>query len=303
MPHFGEFTALLVAFFWTITALSFSRASRSIGSLQVNLLRLLLAFLFLGVLLLVRTGSFWPTQNSTSSWLWLSLSGLVGFVIGDYCLFKSYEYVSARISMLVMALAPPIAAITGYFILKETFTLKNFGGMFITLIGIALVVLDKPAVDESDEKTTLSFRSSYPIKGLLLALGGAAGQGVGLVLSKLGMQQYDPFASTQIRIITGIVGFSIIIILGGKIKDFRNAFKNKPAIGLVTLGAIFGPFLGVSLSLMSIKYTSTGIASTIMAIVPVLIIPPSILLFKEKVTKKEIIGAVLAVTGVALFFI
>jgi len=303
MPHFGEFTALLVAFFWTITALSFSRASRSIGSLHVNLLRLLLAFIFLGVLLLVRTGSFLPIQNSTSSWLWLSLSGLIGFVVGDYCLFKSYEYVSARISMLVMALAPPIAAITGYFILKETFTLMNLGGMFITLMGIALVVLDKPTADESDEKPSLSFKSSYPIRGLLLALGGAAGQGVGLVLSKLGMQQYDPFASTQIRVITGIIGFSIIIILSGKIKNFRDAFKNKPAIGLVTLGAIFGPFLGVSLSLLSIKYTSTGIASTIMAIVPVLIIPPSILLFKEKVTKKEIIGAILAVLGVALFFI
>jgi drug/metabolite transporter (DMT)-like permease len=175
--------------------------------------------------------------------------------------------------------------------------------MFITLMGIALVVLDKPVADENDVKPSLSFKSSYPIKGLLLAFGGAAGQGIGLVLSKLGMQQYDPFASTQIRVITGIIGFSIIIILGGKIKNFRDAFKNKPAIGLVTLGAIFGPFLGVSLSLLSIKYTSTGVASTIMAIVPVLIIPPSILLFKEKVTKKEIIGAVLAVSGVALFFI
>lgn len=303
MPHFGEFTALFVAFCWTITALSFSRASRSIGSLQVNLLRLLLAFFFLSTLLLVRTGSFWPSQNSTSSWIWLSLSGLIGFVIGDYCLFKSYEYVSARISMLIMALAPPIAAITGYFILGETFSLMSLGGMSITLFGIALVVLDKPVADENEKTPTLSFKSSYPVKGLLLALGGAAGQGVGLVISKLGMQQYDPFASTQIRVITGIVGFIIIIILGGKIKDFRNAFKNKPAIGLVTLGAIFGPFLGVSFSLLSVKYTSTGIASTIMAIVPVLIIPPSIILFKEKVTKKEIIGAVLAVLGVALFFI
>lgn len=303
MPHFGEFTALLVAVFWTITALSFSRASRSIGSLQVNLIRLILAFFFLGALLFVRTGSFWPNENSASSWGWLSLSGLIGFVIGDYCLFKSYEYVSARISMLLMALAPPIAAITGYFILQETFTFMNVCGMLITLMGIALVVLDKPAADENEEKSTLSLKSSYPIRGLLLALGGAAGQGVGLVLSKLGMQQYDPFASTQIRVITGIIGFSLIIVLGGRIKDLTNAFKNRPAIGLVTLGAIFGPFLGVSLSLLSIKYTSTGIASTIMAIVPVLIIPPSILLFKEKVTRKEIIGAVLAVSGVALFFI
>lgn len=304
MPHLGEFAALLVAVFWTITALSFASASRSIGSLQVNWLRLVFAFFFLGFLLLFRTGSFFPVENTTTSWLWLSLSGLIGFVIGDFCLFLSYEYISARISMLVMALAPPIAAITGYFILGESFTGMNLVGMIITLFGIAIVVLDKPAVDEDDlNKPKQLFKSVHSVKGLLLAFGGAAGQGVGLVLSKLGMQQFDPFASTQIRIITGIIGFTLIILFAGRVGNLRKALKNKPAIGLVTLGAIFGPFLGVSLSLLAVQHTSTGIASTIMAIVPVLIIAPSVYLFKETVNKREIIGAVLAVSGVALFFI
>ncbi|MDP4290635.1 MAG: DMT family transporter [Bacteroidota bacterium] len=310
MPHLGEFASLLVALFWTITALSFSRASRIIGSLQVNWLRLVLAFVFLGILLLFRTGSFFPVENSTTSWLWLSLSGLVGFVIGDFCLFLSYEYISARISMLIMALAPPIAAVTGYFILDEKFTGMNLVGMLITLLGIAFVVLDKPAEDESEaEQPKHTFKSAYSVPGLLFAFGGAAGQGVGLVLSKLGMQseagmpQYDPFASTEIRIITGIIGFTLIIVFAGRLGNLKKAIKNRSAMSLVTLGSIFGPFLGVSFSLLAVQYTSTGIASTIMAIVPVLIIPPSIFLFKEKVTKREIIGAVLAVCGVALFFI
>ena len=304
MPHLGEFAALLVAVFWTITALSFASASRTIGSLQVNWLRLVFAFFFLGFLLLFRTGSFFPVENSATSWLWLSLSGLIGFVIGDFCLFLSYEYITARISMLVMALAPPIAAVTGYFILDESFTGMNLVGMLITLIGIAIVVLDKPAVDEDDiKKPKQFFKSVHSVKGLLLAFGGAAGQGVGLVLSKLGMQQFDPFASTQIRIITGIIGFTLIILIAGRVGNLRKALKNKPAIGLVTLGSVFGPFLGVSLSLLAVQHTSTGIASTIMAIVPVLIIAPSVYLFKESVNKREIIGAVLAVSGVALFFI
>ena len=304
MPHLGEFAALLVAVFWTITALSFASASRTIGSLQVNWLRLVLAFFFLGFLLLFRTGSFWPVENSVTSWGWLSLSGLIGFVIGDFCLFLSYEYISARISMLVMALAPPIAAVTGYFILNESLTGMNLIGMLITLLGIAIVVLDKQAVDDEEiKKPKHLFKSVHSAKGLLLAFGGAAGQGVGIVLSKLGMQQYDPFASTQIRIITGMIGFTIIILITGKVGKLKQAMKNKPAMGLVTLGAIFGPFLGVSLSLLAIQHTSTGIASTIMAIVPVLIIAPSVYLFKETVNKREIIGAVLAVAGVALFFI
>lgn len=310
MPHLGEFAALLVAVFWTITALSFARASRIIGSLQVNWLRLVFAFVFLGLLLLFRTGSFFPIENSATSWLWLSLSGFIGFVIGDFCLFLSYEYVSARISMLVMALAPPIAAVTGYFILGESFTGMNLVGMLITLLGIAIVVLDKPAVDENEiPKQKQLFKSTHSVKGLMFAFGGAAGQGVGLVLSKLGMQstiashQYDPFASTQIRIITGIIGFTLIIVFAGRIGNLHKAMKNRPAMGLVSLGAIFGPFLGVSLSLLAVQHTSTGIASTIMAIVPVLIIAPSVYLFKETVTKREILGAVMAVCGVALFFI
>jgi drug/metabolite transporter (DMT)-like permease len=71
----------------------------------------------------------------------------------------------------------------------------------------------------------------------------------------------------------------------------------------LSLGAFFGPFLGVSFSLIAVKYTSTGIASTIMALVPVFIIVPSVLLNNEKVAISEILGAMVSVGGVGLFFI
>jgi drug/metabolite transporter (DMT)-like permease len=117
------------------------------------------------------------------------------------------------------------------------------------------------------------------------------------------MQGYDPFASAQIRVMAGIAGFAILFTFIGSWKNVRNAFRDPKALVQLSTGAFFGPFLGVSFSLVSIQHTSTGIASTIMAIVPILIIPPSVLLFREKVTAKEIIGAFLAVGGVALFFL
>ena len=139
--------------------------------------------------------------------------------------------------------------------------------------------------------------------GILLGLGDVLGQAVGLVLSKVGMQGYNPFASTQIRVIAGIAGFAFLFTIMGLWKNaFRALSLRKPMLQL-SLGAFFGPFLGVSFSLISIKYANTGIASTIMAIVPVLIIPPSMLLYKEKVTIKEVAGAIVAVLGVALFFL
>ena len=174
--------------------------------------------------------------------------------------------------------------------------------MILTITGIALVVLKRENQPKL-ETTRKKFRFNYPIWGILLGLGGALGQAVGLVLSKFAMNGYNAFASSQIRILAGITGFLAVFLFTGKWGNISRAFSDKKALSQLSLGAFFGPFLGVSFSLLSVQLTSTGIAATIMALVPVLIIPPSVILFGEKVTLKEVAGALLAVGGVALFFI
>ncbi len=299
--HFGEIAALLTAVFWTITALAFESASKKIGSLVVNILRLSIALIFLSIYTWFSRGLFFPSDASMHGWLWLALSGLVGFVIGDLLLFQAYVVIGARISMLFMSLAPPIAAITGWLILGEQFTLQNSAGMALTLAGIALVVLNRTPKTGIAGKRGVRF--NYPLTGLLLAFGGAAGQGVGLVLSKLGMQEYDAFASSQIRVMAGVVGFAVVFTVLGRWRNVLEAFSNIPAMKRLTIGSFFGPFLGVSFSLLAIQHTNTGVASTIMSIVPVLIIAPAVLINKEKLTLREVMGALLAVAGVSLFFI
>lgn len=288
--------------FWTVTALAFEAASRKIGSMTVNLLRLIAGFTFLTIFTWIYRGSLLPVDASPHAWLYLTLSGLIGFVFGDLCLFQAFVVIGARVSMLLMALAPPLTALIGWIILGETLSPVSWLGMTLTITGIALVVLKR----EPDERKTNGFRKmklNYPMWGILLGLGGALGQAGGLVLSKVGMQGYDTFAATQIRVIAGIGGFSAIFFIMHLWKDAFRALTNRKAMMQLTLGAFFGPFLGVSFSLLAIKYADTGIAATIMALVPVLIIPPSVILRKEKVTIKEIAGAILAVAGVSLFFL
>ncbi len=308
--HPGELAALIAAIFWTFTALAFESAGKKIGSITVNLLRLFMAFIFLGIFTWFSRGHFFPTGATTHNWIWLSLSGMVGFVLGDLFLFRAYIVVGARISMLIMSLAPPIAAVVGWMIMGETMSPRSLAGMAVTFSGIAMVVLTRDKDDlppipgyprEKPKKT--SFRFSYPIAGLLLAFGGAAGQATGLVLSKYGMEGYDAFAATQIRVITGFFGFMVIYTMLGRWNRLMPALKNRPAMKSLTTGAFFGPFLGVSFSLLAVKFTSSGIAATIMSIVPVLIIPFSVIMFKEKITPREVLGAFVAIAGVALFFL
>lgn len=254
-----------------------------------------MAVFLLGTLSYIRFGYFFPEGATTYQWIWLSISGVVGFVIGDLLLFQAFVVIGARISMLVMALAPPLSALFGWIILGEQLTTGNILGMIVTIIGISIVILGKPVKGKR-------LQVKYSLKGILLAFGGAAGQGLGLVLSKLGMGEYDPVSATMIRVLTGVVGFSVLFIFTGHWPKVIKAVQYGAAMFRISIGAFFGPFLGVSFSLWAIKYTTTGVASTIMAIVPVLIIPPAVLLFKERVTFMELVGSVLAVGGVVILF-
>jgi drug/metabolite transporter (DMT)-like permease len=183
----------------------------------------------------------------------------------------------------------------------ETLTLKQAIAMAVVLAGIVLVVLERQAPDENGNGKRVRF--SYPITGILLAFGGALGQAGGLVLSKYGMAGYDVIPSVQIRVITGIAGFTLFFTLSNKWRNLIEAMQNGKAMKRLLVGAFFGPFLGVSFSLLAVKYTSTGVASALMSIVPVLIIAPAVIVFKEKITAKELVGAIVTVVGVATFFL
>lgn len=295
--HLGEFAALLTALFWTVSALAFETATIRLGSVAVNILRLVVGFIFLSILTSIIRGHLFPSDAGPENWFWLSLSGLVGFVFGDLFLFKSYAVIGSRFSMLIMTLVPPVTALFGWIILGEHLTALNLLGMVLTFSGIGMAILTRDGGKR--EKFILKLKPP----GLLYAFGGAVGQALGLILSKMGMKDYDPFASTQIRIISGIAGFAILVTLMKRWRSVMMSVRDRTGMKALTLGAMFGPFLGVSFSLVSVKLTKAGIASTIMALTPVFIIIPAILLYKQKVTIPEIAGAIISVCGVALFFI
>lgn len=292
----GELAALGTALCWTMIGIVFERAGKKVGSLAVGYIRLVIGFLFISTYALITRGMFLPLDASSSNWIWLSISGFIGFFLGDMFLFQSYLEVGVRVSCLIMALSPPITAILGFIFLNEKLSGLSILGMIITILGVAIVIMSK---DDVEHKVKIN----HPIKGLTYAFLGSIGQALGLILSKIGMGDYDVIAATQIRIIAGFIGFNLLFIIMKKFKDIKVALKNKEAMLDITFGAFFGPFVGVVLSLISIKYTSTGVASTISSITPITIIPFSIFILKEKIKPKEIIGAFVTVIGVAILFL
>ena len=319
----GETIALGVAVSWTATALFAEVASKRMGSLPLNTLRMTMSLALLFVTLWLTMGMPYPRYADGQTWLWLLLSGVVGYVIGDYCLMQGYIYIGSRFGQLFMTLSAPTAALTGRLLLGEQMRPLAIIGMVVTLAGISMSILSK-----KDNSVKLSL----PRKGIFFAAMAGICQGFGLVLSKIGLEHYDaaiaaagvaqeavptgavlplplflsvPFAATMIRATMGLVGFFALLALFNK--DWKaklsHAAHDRTAMWCLLGATVFGPFVGVSASLLATQYTSTGIAQTLFALTPVLIIAPAALLFHQRVTVREVIGAVISVAGVCLFFI
>lgn len=289
--HIGEFAALGVSVCWTMSALFFEKAGHKIGSLSVNFIRLLFAIVFLGITTYFTRGIFFPTDATSYQWFWLGLSGFIGFFLGDLLLFQSYMVIGSRTAALVMSLAPMLTAVIGWFFLDEILSYRNIIAIVVSVSGIILAI--------SNRKMKLNI----PLKGFLLAFGGAMGQAVGLILSKKGMGHYDPVAATQIRALFGLLSFGILITGLRRWSKIGQGFTHISAMKSVTVGAFFGPFVGVALGLFAIQQTKTGIASTLMGLVPIFIIVPSAIMFKEKIQPQQVIGAIVSIVGASLFFL
>lgn len=293
MPFIGELSALLTASLWAGSSIVFSAATVRAGSLPVNVGRLILACLYLGVF--VGLMGF-DVILSLRQIVFLGVSGIIGFAFGDTFLFKAFREVGPRITMLMMSTAPAIAALLAYFTLHETISFPGIVGILVTLAGVAIVVLER------------SRGSTGPIawRGILFAALAATGQGVGLIFAKLAFMEgaMNGFVATLVRILASLL---IMLPVGLAAAKSSNAFRilltDRRAFGLMALGALLGPFLGVSFSLISIAHTSVGVAATIMATVPILMLPLVHFVSKEQLSLKAVAGAVVAVTGVAILFL
>ena len=304
MNYLGEFISIGVAFSWTATALLSEFGSKRLGNLTLNVLRMALALLFSVVLFWLVVGSPFPSIGSMEACGWMLLSGLVGYVIGDFCLFQCYIIIGSRYGQLFMTLAPLAAALMAWVTLGQQMAPMSIVAMLITLIGISISVLGRG----EHHKVSLKL----PLNGVLYAIGAALCQGIGLVLSKIGMDHYEPgampdwlipFSANFLRCVAGIIGFSILLYFREGLKPLSEALHDRKGMTVATATTIFGPFVGVGFSLMAVQYTSAGIASTLMALTPIIIILPSYWLFHQKITWRSVIGAVISVLGVSLFFL
>ena len=293
--YVGEIAAVLTALCWSVNSILFSDAGRKIGSQSVNHLRLWGALLLLILIQIITFNRLIPDISSIG-FLFLAVSGVIGFFIGDALLFEAYVLIGARMGMLMMTAVPVFSVVLAWVFLSEKLGLWQLAAIGLTILSIAFVVAEKRNGDPQIRNLA---------RGVFFGLGGAMGQAIGLLFSKRGMLEgAHPISANLIRVLAATLVMTVYFLIR---KRFFSDFLKLKQAGIfprIVGGAILGPVIGVILSLVAILYAPMGIASTLMAISPVLLIPISRIIYKEHISLRTIIWTCVAIAGAGwLFFL
>jgi len=290
----GELAALGTCILWTLTYVQFTFAVRGIGPSRLNRLRLSIALVCLLAVHAIVHRSPIPLDATAARWGWLILSGVVGFAVSDAFLFRALLYLGAHRTSLLMALIPIVSALLAWGLFGERLTWMQLVAASVTVTGIALVVSARRRDD----------RAGGSLAGVLFALGAVAAQSLRYILSVQGMSGGYPVLSTNvIQIVAATAAAWIPALASGAWRSTLAAPFPQRAAAATIGGAVTGPFLGVTLSLVALGRAPVGIASTLMALSPVFLLPLSRFVFKEPIGLRAVLGTLLAVGGVAVLFL
>jgi drug/metabolite transporter (DMT)-like permease len=297
MAYIGELASILSSLCYSLTAVIFTISGQKVGSEVTNRARVLIALGYLLIINLILFSSPLPFNAGQGPWFWLTLSGIFGLALGDAFLFRSYMLIGPRLGMLLMSLAPIIGAVMAWLMFGEKLTYWQMAGIVVTLAGIGWVIFTHNSGEEIQVKA--------PVKGIIFGVLAAAGQAIGLVLSKMGMPAgFSPFAGNAIRMLAAVAILWAMTLLQGKARATVTSMRENPgAMWIIALGALIGPVLGVTASLFAVQHAAIGVASTLMALPPIFLLPIGYFFFKERFGWQAVAGTVVAMLGVALLFL
>ncbi len=303
-PNLGEVAALLTAMCYSVSSIFFTTAGKKFGPLVSNRLRLVVAILLLGITHWIVYGNPIPSNAGAERWFWLGTSGIVGLAIGDLFLFQAYVSLGPRLGLLFLSLSPALASLLAWIFLGETLSGGNILGIILTLAGIAWVVLESNINGKSPTGNNIEVLHNVNIKGIIAGLIAAAGQAFGVVLAKFGLgNNFPALSGNVIRMSAAFTALWLATVIQGQvISTVQQANYQRSGLLYILGGAIFGPLVGVSLSLYAIQNTNIGIASTIIALPPTFLLPIGYFIFKEKISWQAVVGTLMAVAGVGLLF-
>lgn len=298
------FAAFLTTIFFSISIICGGRSAKMIGGSEANFWRLTFATIFL---------SFWALSfgqgisgDTFPIFVW---SGVIGIGIGDVALFQALPRLGSRLTLLlVQCLTAPFGAAIEWLWLRTPLSVAQIvcGGIILAGIAVSLA----PGRLAHMEKKQLGPGILF---GVLAALGGA----IGAVLSRKAYAvihdegpHIDGATAAFQRLLGGLLvgGIALLIVKWRAVKGHFTFDRENPTLPSrekwkragpwILANSLAGQTIGVSCYQWAFQTTPTWVVLSIVATAPLVAIPFTMVMEKERPSLHSIVGGAIAVLGV-----
>ena len=303
----GLVAATTASLFWACSVVMHRRVGRVLPPVRLNTIKVIYATTVLGLVVYVQKQFYgvepWSMPNDMLTLM--ALSGVIGIAVGDTLFYAGLNRMGARRVLMVYTVNPVITLLAAWALLDERLNWVQLVGIGVTCGGVSWVIAERNH-QKSDGHVDLA--------GVLFGLGAASCQSIGYLIShhllKNPAYQMTPVASAMLRLLACLPVLVAFLWLDRKLKDPGGAAHNHPATPtrrqtatLFLVAVTLGTVGGIWLMQVSAKYAEkSGVASTLLSITPLFVLPLTAGL-GEHVSRRAVVGAFIAIAGVALLFI
>jgi len=284
----GALAALGSAFCWAVSAMLFRALGQHVKAPAMNLGKGVIAVLCLGAFA-------WPgalPPLASGHIVALILSGLLGIALGDTLYFLTLQYLGARLTLLTGSLIPVVTGAVAVIALGERPSLTAVGGLVATVAGVTFVLWHR-----SRETPGLNVSRGI-VFGLLFVCAHAAA----IILSKIGASDLPTSFAAWLRHAASVAGLTVWALASNTLLEWVRPLRKPRLAGQLTLAALIGAVAGSWLSIAALKYTDASIAAALNSTSPLFVLPLAAWWLKERIAWQSVLGAAVAVGGIALYF-
>ena len=299
----GGGLSLAAAILWAISPLCYNSATRRIGSLNVNLLRMAMAsFILLLVLPLWWLADGQPAINlEINQLIWLTFSGVLGMVVGDYFIFEAYKSLGPRLALQINIVGPAVTVALAWLWLDEVIPPMALVGCIIVLAAIAYILYSESRpgdATEEDKHATGKVTTAGVVYSILAAVAGAAGAVAMRQSFKVG-PEVPTLLATVLRVTCATAVLWAYCGLLGKSASFTH-LKDNYVRSRMVWGTIIGPVASMFCYVTAFKYMEAGKVGTIASMSPLFMIPIMAVRYGTPVRARVVFGTIMALAGVAM---
>ena len=251
-------------------------------------LRMLFSFPFFFVIALLASNKESSSKLSLKQWVYIAITGLLGYYISSLFDFVGLQYISAGLERLILFLYPTFSVLINTFLFKTKLHVTQVLALLLTYIGIGIAYFGEMRIDANNPQffygSLMVFLCSITYSFYLV--------GTGRLVNRVGATRFTSYA-----------------MLFATVGIFANYAVVKPLTGfvftpnLIAYGAALAIIATVIPSFMisnAIKKIGSNNVSIITSIGPVSTIIQAHYVLGEKIFQAQIIGTMLVVIGVLL---